>query len=838
MKKLIYLFCLSLFSTCDLKPAFAQTDPLEYPPANISAIQQLQSFPVPRYKPGNTMLPNYNVMDPIYFGGYKQPGVSDATAIANSVTIQEEMCKNYKYMFNVNWFDGAYGQAAVTFANAHPEYKIAAMTLRAQVGGSKMWDQNFPNDHYLQDSQGRFLDWSGQITAYPYKVYRPIANFINEYAVDGDVIKNKYASVLSGLNRNVDFVNEDGETYPILENAALMADPVVTQQKNASGLGWQPFLARMIRLNDNAYSARFMNGKFAGATYTEYRLDGHADYQLAWSEARFINSPIKGQYYATGDLYVRWPHNWREWVSAWHGLKWVTQSRYYELAVGDKLFSPFVAAGWSSNPEEDVRPAQWLGLMKVMGMYGSEFYYTSYFVESLPAQDPKGYAWQAVIPPYSQAISSRYEDILRNGNLLTGDMIDNTHYAYGTNIPIPLYQFGTGDIKKVVVIRKHSTLNKYAITGTIQNSSNVINSTPINDEASINLNGQTLKFNIRRQGSTYIYDLTNPLEPVFYQLDGWHESSHPWYWSKDFDFAAPNFDASNGKIITYNFDGADYRSYQTVVALSNNQTASYSFTSREASDKYLFIKLNGSGTCSITFDALGETTSVINGWCKINLGNVSIGNHNLIIKAVGSLEFDSVSVTSNPNKYPISTCTTPSAIISPSDTSRCKGDTLLLSVSTNQSYLWSNGNTNQTIYVTSDGTYSCTVTTNGCSATSIPYTATFKTCSTCQAPTGLYNSAPERRYVYIYWNRVATADSGYTVYLKDITKLPFVDLPPLKKKQLKKSIIQIKATGLQPNHKYEYFIVANCSVQMDSEKSITPPPFTTKGNTLDKYSQR
>lgn len=588
---------------------FAQVDPLEFPPGHpnvtVSAIQQLQSFPVPRFKPGHTLLPNYNVMDPIYFGGYKQLGVSDNTAIDNSIIIQEIMCKDHNYMFNVNWFSGYYSQAAVTFANAHPEYKIAAMTLRAQVGGTKLWDQNFPNDHYIQNASGQFMGWGGEIVTYPYKVWRPITNFINDYAVDGDVIKNKYAGPLSGLTRNVDFVNEDGEVYPLFDAYPMDQDPVVKAARIASGLAQREFLAKMVRLNDNAYRDRFMVGKFAGGIYTGYRYDGHRGWQFPWSQAKYINSPIKGQYYSTGDLYVRWPNNWKDWVSAWHGLRWVTESRHYEIGDGDKLFSPFVAAGWSANPEEDVRPAQWLGLMKVMGMYGAEFYYTSYFVESLPAQDPKGYAWQAVIPPYAQAITSRCEDIFRNGTLLPGDMINNLHTdEWGTNIPIPYYQFSTGDPNKVVVIRKKDGVNKYAITGTIQNNSNVINSTPINAEAQINLNGQVLKFKIRRQGSTYVYD-NSVYPPTFQQLDGWHQYEHPSYWIRDFEIEAENFDASNGAIKTYCAAAPDYRNFQTVLFLQANQTANYSFTTRESGNKYLFIKANGNSQLECILIELG-----------------------------------------------------------------------------------------------------------------------------------------------------------------------------------------------------------------------------------------
>ena len=64
------------------------------------------------------------------------------------------------------------------------------------------------------------------------------------------------------------------------------------------------------------------------------------------------------------EVITRWPSNWKTWQGPWHGLKWIVEARYHEIQDGDKLFSPYVAAGWDENPERDVRPGQWLGLLK------------------------------------------------------------------------------------------------------------------------------------------------------------------------------------------------------------------------------------------------------------------------------------------------------------------------------------------------------------------------------------------------------------------------------------------------------------------------------------------
>ncbi len=67
----------------------------------------------------------------------------------------------------------------------------------------------------------------------------------------------------------------------------------------------------------------------------------------------------------------------------------------------------------------------------------------------------------------------------------------------------------------------------------------------------------------------------------------------------------------------------------------------------------------------------------------------------------------------------IITVTVPSATITPSGpTTFCIGGSVTLSAPAGQTYLWSNGSTNQTISVTVGGTYSVTATLSGCTATS------------------------------------------------------------------------------------------------------------------------
>ena len=294
---------------------------------------------------------------------------------------------------------------------------------------------------------------------------------------------------------------------------------------------------------------------------------------------RKINTPIKGQYYSTPDFYPRYPWNWRNWNGPWHGLSWIFESRPNELAAGDSLFSPFVAAGWDNDPTKNICPAQWLGLLKLLAMSGAEFYYTGFFNEHQPFADPATYIWQAVMPAYAQAVTSRYENIFRHGEIIN----------------LPEFVIPSGDNRIIVLAKKIKGKKIYAITGTIQNSSNKKNATPLKAIAEIKLDGVKMKFEVRRQGSTYIFNNEDPLHPVFYQLDGWHEASHPSRWNCDFIFEAELFDntGNSGSIkteIPADASANNFTNFTSYVSFAGNgsmpEGLKYFFTPRDSSSSY------------------------------------------------------------------------------------------------------------------------------------------------------------------------------------------------------------------------------------------------------------
>jgi len=726
-----------------------------HPSVSISAIEQIQKYPLPRYKPGNTLMKNVNWMDPKFMGGLLQPGVTNQQAAANSAIIQTELAKNFNYYFQVGLGNGVFETAWTNAANANPDFKLDLIVFRGQLNGNNpdLNNQNKTASHYLQNSSGQFIDANGNVTTT--KIWRPTAPPA-DYAADGNTIVTMLNDMFSRLNRNVDLVNENGEIFPHPTDAAMAMDPVVLAAKNASGLDWKTFLAQKYKENEiQSYRDIIMaHPRLSTAKFTEYAIDGFPQYRMKYSEARNVNTSINSQKYATPDFYPRWSNNWRYWSSAWHGWQWIVESRVNELAAGDSLYSPFVAAGWDSDEEKNIRPAQWLGLLKCLGMTGAEFYYPGFFSLAAPWPDSKNWIWQAAMPPYAQAITSRYEDFLRNGKLLNGDVSNS--YITPT---APGYSFWTGDLRKLVVIRKHNSINKFAITGTIQPNSSMVGNAENESVATITLEGQTLSFKVKRQGSTYIYDKSNPAAPVFYQLDGWHEQSHPSYWSRDFALESELFDNTNTQVaiktsVPAGTTPGNYTNFTSYVAwpdnVTNPQPVEYNFAPRSTTnnDLYFWVRARSRGgvpsSMNIQLDnttakSIGCISDSVWTWYRydactqqvIRFQGITIQNHVIrITPGNDKLEIDQILLSSNAslilNPAPPSCGTATATITTSGSTSFCTGGNVTLTASTGTAYSWTpNGQTTQAITVSSPGTYNVTVSSgSGCAAIATAVTVT------------------------------------------------------------------------------------------------------------------
>ncbi len=724
-------------------PVTGPIDPDDFAPGhpaiNVNALEQLSTFPVPRYVPGHTLLPNFNWIDPVYMSGRFQPGVGDALSVSTSVEMQRVLASDFNYMLQVSNNNNQWNDAWIFLANQNPQWKLSMITFRLQLPNDRISSQSLPNDHYLQNSSGQFLDLNGNVTSN--KIWRPSAP-VGSYQDDGKDMLNYINANLAGkLSRPIDFVNENGEAFPLISNTALAKDPQVTAGKNASGLGWEEYLANRYKEHSTVpYRDIIMNSSaFApGTIYSEYRIDGHRDWQFRYSQSRLINTPINGQRYSTTDFYVRWPKNWRWWQGPWHGWQWIVESRINELAQGDKLFSPFVAAGWDEDSEKNVRPAQWLGLLKSLSMLGAEFFYTGYFNENgsymppnPPPHDPDGYIWQAVMPSYAQGVASRYEQFYRNGDLLEGD-VPISPYDPASDMAL---NFWTGDPRQIVTVRKEQNQPRYAISGTLQPNSNMTGAAEKERISTIILNGDPVTFNVRRQGSTYIYDNSQASAPVFYQLDGWHESTHPSLWSTDFILEAELFDNQPSSVDiktsvppgTPVGDFSEFTSYLSFRAVAPVQ---YHFQPKGAARDYYFwvrarstdgtstgINITMNGSNQKTIDCITDTSW---NWYRFDKNNAVITYPSVtlqdqllqIIPLNTKIEIDVISLVnaSGPVYGSIPPpCNNGATISASGPTTFCQGQQVILTSSTGASYQWSTGATSQSINVTSSGTYTVTV---------------------------------------------------------------------------------------------------------------------------------
>lgn len=746
-------------------PVTGVVDIREYAPGHpnytVSPLEQLQTFPLPRYKPANTLTRNFNWIALDYFSGYQQPGISTSSAVGTSVNIQKELAGNWNYFLLVSSNTGNYTSytdptkfhgAWVRLANQNPQWPTSAISFWNQLNPTTagytssvgyVESKSLPAAYYLRNSSGQYLSTTGAVSTTKYlSPAAPLDSFYN----DANTQLKYFQSLVSSLTRPLDIISENGEVIPKLNTTAMSTDPYVTQDKNSTGLDWDTYQGnRKMRLA-KLYSSKFLSlPQLANTYYSEYQISGH-NTRHKYSETRYIQKAKNGQYYSTPDFYPRWPSNWQTGTGAWNGWQHIIDGRSVELNLGDNLFSPYVAAGWNGDEERNIRPAQWLGLMKALAGLGAEYYYTGYFNEANsyaapnpPPNDPSGYAWQAVVPSYAQAITSRFEDFLRNGTVLPGDMPNN--YSSPTSAG---YSFYSGDLRKLVVIRKDNNSDRYAICSTIQPNSNYLGNAELEGDAKINLNGKALQFKVRRQGSTYIFDNSNPLSPVFYQLDGWHESSHPFYWSKDFNFEAELNDnaASNTKLITRVPAGTvagDYRNYVTAVQVASSAMAmpvlEYHFTPRNQPAYYFWVKArstDGASTglkvgidqqASQTISCITDTTwkwysiESCNG-TAISFTSLTSTDHILkLIPTAANIEIDAILLSTdmylNLNASQVACGASIVNISYNGDLTVCNGKTVTLTAPSSASYSWSTGETTQSITVNTPGNFSVSVNQGG-----------------------------------------------------------------------------------------------------------------------------
>jgi|GEM_PF-5414273 len=211
-----------------------------------------------------------------------------------------------------------------------------------------------------------------------------------------------------------------------------------------------------------------------------------------------------------------------------------------------------------------MRPGQYLGLLKATSMIGAEFFVATNINSNDPGNgnfhSPRLNTWQFAVPAYAQAVVSREQDFFYNSDIMEGNL-----GTYSTNTFIGNgggYRFWGGANNYLITARVGNTgsafEDHYMISGSIQNllASNFYNYdgntryAPSDEKRQTDVmvpflpNQPDLQFPIVQHGNTYYY--INQTRPVFYQLDAWHESSHPDHWSNQLFVEAEVYDYAIG----------------------------------------------------------------------------------------------------------------------------------------------------------------------------------------------------------------------------------------------------------------------------------------------------
>ena len=114
--------------------------PKGYPNPSKTVLEQLQSYPLPRYLKSNKLQRLFNWMDPTYMGGRGIMGINDNISIQNGTIIQEELITNWNYgiiLHNVRTsLSGPKENNCplyINLANKHPEVPLHVTTFGLQI---------------------------------------------------------------------------------------------------------------------------------------------------------------------------------------------------------------------------------------------------------------------------------------------------------------------------------------------------------------------------------------------------------------------------------------------------------------------------------------------------------------------------------------------------------------------------------------------------------------------------------------------------------------------------------------------------------------------------------
>ncbi|MEI7803205.1 MAG: fibronectin type III domain-containing protein, partial [Bacteroidota bacterium] len=224
----------------------------------------------------------------------------------------------------------------------------------------------------------------------------------------------------------------------------------------------------------------------------------------------------------------------------------------------------------------------------------------------------------------------------------------------------------------------------------------------------------------------------------------------------------------------------------------------------------------GFNTANYTCHAAGNPVNGVQIECNSNVRS-SYASRKVFADSLASVLFKYFLIHENLN---LSGCVTPTPIISANGpTTFCPGNSVTLTSTASNSYLWNTGATTQSILVLTAGIYSVTVSNApACYASSAPFTITVSSCAT---PTNISSTVISGASATINWTgnscayqyRLQYRKQGTTTWTETITTAPTVF----------KTL-----TGLTANSTYEYQIRTDCNSAGTSFSSYTAiQTFTT-----------
>ena len=624
-------------------PATWESNPFDFGPAypNISEkpLELLRTYPGPRYKQGH-LLPR------IY------PWIADWDRLADSTTfspapdyvtaskIQRLLVRNFNYAIALG-SDGTYRDNSFIADTMKEGYQFTKLAFESEFltiprflitnwifnPTNSIVQGDTINEIYLHRENMDIYDPEYYAVNYGQPLYgqyftREILSPAapqDSLKRDGLRVKEKLLNLISWMKildsnyTRLDIISENGEVFGSWDTTWLV-DPVVqTDYSNSGATSWLDYdgirkhdFALQYRNEFKGYidSVNNANG-FDSLAFQYYNTAGESPGLAKYSQFRTVNTADQYQVRRPSPyFYPIRPGNWRFSYGALNGIQRLSQGRITEIAETDTLFNPFISPGFydgsllfSPSDLSIIRPGQWLGLLKNLGCLGADTYTNfMYFGWNIfPAEPWPGNwrIWKTVIPAYAQAVISRTSEFLYNGKLLPGSQdwlgVGPAHY-----------EFRTGTYLDYVTIRQHNSGNRYLITGSLQKLNNLTSHGIQEKTVGIKLGADSLYFKIRPQGSTYIYDVSNPVKPIFFQLDGWHEAKEPWHWCRDFFIEAEVFDSLNGNhtIETERLtsDSGDYSGFNSFLSIGTgspgNNISQYSILIRhtDQSDLYGWIR--------------------------------------------------------------------------------------------------------------------------------------------------------------------------------------------------------------------------------------------------------